>query len=393
MGEDGDVFKVEEYKERLKRTKEQMAIEGLEVLLVTNPSNMNYLTGYNAWSFYVHQMVVVLLDEEEPRWIGRKQDANAAKETTWLQHQHILFYNDDYIQSPILHPMDAIARVLDKFGKGSCRIGVEMENYYFTAKALKQLERGLPDAKFLDATLLVNYLRMIKSDKEINYIKKAAVIAGQSMEKALEAIEPGRRENDAVADIYHAQISGTASFGGDYPAIVPLLPAGKRTSSPHITWSDRPYKKKDTVIVELAGCYQRYHAPLARTVVLGEPTEKVKSLAEVVVEGLNAALTAVKPGVTCEEIEEIWRKSIEKHGFIKDSRIGYSVGLSYPPDWGEHTASIRAGDKTILRPNMTFHMIPGIWFDSYGVEISETFQVTETGCSTLTTFPRKLFIK
>ncbi|WP_153462027.1 MULTISPECIES: M24 family metallopeptidase [Sediminibacillus] len=387
------VFTKEEYKERLKRTKEQMAIDGIEVLLVTNPSNMNYLTGYNAWSFYVHQMVVVLPEEEEPRWIGRKQDANAAKETTWLQHRHILFYNEDYIQSAILHPMDAIARVLDKMGKGNCRIGVELENYYFTAKALIQLEIGLPNAVFHDATLLVNYLRMVKSDKEIHLMQKAAMIAGQTMEKAVEAIEPGRRENDAVADIYHAQISGTSSFGGDYPAIVPLLPAGKRTSSPHITWSDQPYKIRDTVIVELAGCYQRYHAPLARTVSLGKPTEKVKDLAEVVVEGLNDALNAVKPGFTCEEIEEVWRRSIAKHGFIKDSRIGYSVGLSYPPDWGEHTASLRAGDKTILRPNMTFHLIPGIWFDNYGMEISETFQVTETGSATLTDFPRKLFVK
>ncbi|SDJ80428.1 Xaa-Pro dipeptidase [Sediminibacillus albus] len=387
------MFTTEEYKERLRRTKEQMAVEGIEVLLITNPSNMNYLTGYNAWSFYVHQMVVILPEEEEPRWIGRKQDANAAKETTWLQHQHILFYNDDYIQSPIQHPMDAIARLLDKIGKGGCRIGVELENYYFTAKALKQLEKGIPNAEFVDATLLVNYLRMIKSDKEIGYMKRAAVIAGHAMKTAMDAIDSGRRENDAVADIYHAQISGTASYGGDYPAIVPLLPAGTRTSSPHITWSDRPYQDNDIVIVELAGCFQRYHAPLARTLVLGSPTDKVKNLSSVVVEGLNEALAAVKPGVTCEEIEEVWRKSIARHGFFKDSRIGYSVGLSYPPDWGEHTASIRRGDKTILRPNMTFHIIPGIWFDDYGVEISETFQVTETGCIALTDFPRKLFVK
>ncbi|WP_077625125.1 M24 family metallopeptidase [Sediminibacillus massiliensis] len=378
---------------RVRRTKEQMAITGIDVLLITNPSNMNYLTGYNAWSFYVHQMVMILIDEEEPRWIGRKQDANSAKETTWLQNKHILFYTDDFIQSPVKHPMEAIARALKKAGKEKARIGVEMENYYFTAKALKELEKGLPDAKFIDSTLMVNYLRMVKSETEIQYIKKAAVIAAKTMQTAIDSIEVGTRENDAVAEIYHAQISGTSTYGGDYPAIVPLLPSGTRTSSPHITWSDRRYEKDDTVIIEIAGCYERYHAPLARTLVLGTPSDEVRDLSEVVLEGLNETLNAIQPGQTCEEVESVWRDSIARNGFYKDSRIGYSVGLSYPPDWGEHTASLRNGDKTILKPNMTFHIIPGIWFDDYGVEISETFRITKTGCEVLTNFPRKLITK
>jgi Xaa-Pro dipeptidase len=277
--------------------------------------------------------------------------------------------------------------------KESCHIGVEMESYYFTAKACKLLEKGLPNATFIDTSLLVNYLRMIKSEKEIEYMKKAAVIAERAMWTAIDSIEIGIRENDAVANIYHAQITGTATYGGDYPAIVPLLPSGVRTSSPHITWTDRTFQKNDTVIIELAGCYQRYHSPLARTLVLGVPSHKVKDLSDVVLEGINDALLAVKPGVTCEEVEEVWRTSIAKHGFLKDSRIGYSVGLSYPPDWSEHTASLRKGDKTIIKPNMTFHMIPGIWYDDYGIEISETFQVTKKGCRTLTDFPRKLFVK
>ncbi len=100
-------------------------------------------------------------------------------------------------------------------------------------------------------------------------------------------------------------------------------------------------------------------------------------MAATVAEGLTEALNSIKPGVTCEEVERVWAKSIAKSGFIKDSRIGYSMGLNYPPDWGEHTASLRPGDKTVLQPNMTFHMIPGIWLDDCGVDISESFRVTE----------------
>ncbi|MBU8908030.1 M24 family metallopeptidase [Desertibacillus haloalkaliphilus] len=387
------MFTEEEYQERLKRTKERMDVEGIEVLLVTNPSNMNYLTGYDAWSFYVHQMVIVILEQDQPIWIGRKQDANAAKYTTWLDSKHIAFYTDEYVHSRTRHPMDYIAAYLTKIGVGNRVIGVEMENYYFTAKAFEQLKKGLAHAVFKDVTLLVNYLRMIKSDKEIRYMKNAATIAERAMQTAINTIAEGVRENDVVAAIYQTQISGTLEFGGDYPAIVPLLPSGEKTSAPHITWSDVTYKKNQTVIIELAGCYKRYHAPLARTVTVGFPTKEVKDLAEVVIEGINETLLAIQPGMTCEEVEAVWSQSIAKYGFMKDSRLGYSTGLSYPPDWGEHTASIRKGDKTILQPNMAFHLIPGIWYDDYGVEISESFYVTDTGCEAFADFPRQLFIK
>src|SRR5690606_32724366 len=132
---------------------------------------------------------------------------------------------------------------------------------------------------------------------------------------------------------------------------------------------------------------------LARTVHLGTPSDELKNLAQVTVEGLEACLAMIKPGVVMEEVCETWTKSIAKHGYEKESRIGYPIGVNYPPDWGEHTASIRKGDRTILQPNMTFHMIPGMWYDKSGFEISESFRVTENGCETLANLPRGLFVK
>lgn len=227
----------------------------------------------------------------------------------------------------------------------------------------------------------------------MDFIQKAATIATKTMMKGIERIEAGVRECDVVADIMHQQISGTEAFGGDYTAIVPLLPSGEKTSSCHLTWTDETYQEGDPVILELAGCYKRYHSPLARTLVIGQPKPEMEELADAAIEGIEAALDIIKPGVTCEEIELAWRKSIQKRGFEKESRIGYSTGLNYPPDWGEHTASLRPGDQTVLKPNMVFHMIPGIWFDTYGIEISETFRVTETGVEVLANVDRKLFIK
>ncbi|RYD04065.1 hypothetical protein N752_16880 [Desulforamulus aquiferis] len=239
----------------------------------------------------------------------------------------------------IKHPMDFVADILKEKGRANSTIAVEMDTYYFTAMCYERLKLGLSNARFKDGTLLVNWVRIVKSEKEIECMKKAACIVERVMQTGIDSINEGVRECDVVANIYHAQISGTTEFGGDYPAIVPLLPAGEKTSTPHLTWSDNKYKKGDTVILELAGCYKRYHAPLARTLSLGEPLPKVKELSEIVVEGINAALAVIKPGITCQAIEAAWKRVLEKSGFIKDSRIGYSMGLNYPPDWGEHTAA------------------------------------------------------
>lgn len=386
-------FYVSEYRKRLQRTKESMELQGIDVLLITDPANMNYLTGFDAWSFYVHQLLIVIADEDEPIWVGRGIDASAAAITTWLSRDNIIPYPDDYVQSALKHPMDFVADIIRHKGRESRVIGAEYDAYYFTAKNYIQLTKQLPDATFIDGTNLVNWIRIVKSETEIKLIERAATIVSETMVKGIERIQAGVRECDVVADIMHKQISGTDEFGGDYPSIVPLLPSGEKTSACHLTWTDETYKEGDPVILELAGCYNRYHSPLARTVVIGEPTQEMAELADVVIEGIEEALDVAKPGVTCEEVEAAWQKSIKKRGFQKESRIGYSTGLNYPPDWGEHTASLRPGDQTVLEENMVFHMIPGIWFDTYGVEISETFRVTKTGIEVLANVDRKLFIK
>ncbi|MFA1821970.1 M24 family metallopeptidase [Virgibacillus oceani] len=386
-------FSITEFKKRLENTKHRMQVKGIDVLLITDPANMNYLTGYDAWSFYVHQLLIVNLEEEQPYWIGRGLDANAARHTTWLDDMHILPYPDYYVQSDVRHPMDFVSGFLRQQQLHKLTIAVEMDAYYFTAQSYISLMKGLPDATFKDGTNLVNWIRIVKSEQEIDYIKKAAAISEKAMGVAYEQLNEGVRECDVVAAISHAQISGTEDYGGDYPSIVPLLPTGEKTSACHLSWTDETFQDGQPVIIELSGCYRRYHSPLARTVVIGKANEEIQRLSEIVIEGVNAALDTVKPGVSCEEIELAWRDSIDRNGIRKESRIGYSTGLNYPPDWGEHTASLRPGDKTILEPNMVFHMIPTIDLGHVGMEISESFRVTETGVDVLADYPRELYVK
>ncbi len=390
------VFDQTEYGDRITKTKERMNMYGIEVLLVTDPANMNYLSGYDGWSFYVHQLLVIAADEEEPIWVGRGMDAHGAKITTWLREENIRAYSDDYVQSSTKHPMNFVSTILKEKGWANKAIGVEMDQYYFTARCLTELRKDLPKALLKDATILVNMVRQVKSEKEISYLKRAARILERVMQVAIDSIEDGVRQCDVVGNIYHAQVSGTPEFGGDYPAIAPILRTGEGTAAAHLTWSDRKFQKNEVTTLELAGCYNHYNCPMCRTVYIGKPSDKLRWLADTVVMGLDKALDFIKPGVTCEEVEQHWRKALAASGIITESsyhRLAYSMGLGYPPDWGEHTASMRPGDKTILHPNMVFHAVPGVWEKNYGFGASEVFRVTENGCETLANFPRKLFIK
>ncbi|NLY44834.1 MAG: M24 family metallopeptidase [Tissierella sp.] len=386
-------FSKEEFQLRVQKVKEKMEERGIEVLLITDPANMNYVSGYNAWSFYVHQMVAVFLDEEEPVWIGRFMDAIAARKTAWLKHENIVGYSDNYVQSYERHPMDYVSDVLKERGQGNKRIAVEMDNYYFTAQCYESLKKGLPNATFEDARGLVNWIKVVKSDAEIEYMKRAGQIMTKGMTDAINYLNVGVRKCDMAAEIYRTFTSGTEEFGGDYASIVPLMPTGVDAGACHLTWTDEKYKDGDIVIFELAGCYRRYHSPMSRTISLGKPSEKLEETAKITIEGLNKVLDFIKPGVTAEEAEAVWANNLKKYGLFKESRIGYSTGLNYPPDWGEHTISIRPGDKTVLQPNMTLHVIPGMYFEDFGVEISDAIRVTETGCETLGNVERKLFIK
>ncbi|SHH38169.1 M24 family metallopeptidase [Desulfofustis glycolicus] len=388
------LFKEIEYRQRIDLARERMSEAAIEVLVVSDPANMNYLTGYDGWSFYTPQCLVLAIDEATPLWIGRGMDAAGARHTTFLPEERVIGYPDRYVHSPHCHPLNFVGDVIRERGWGARSIGVEMDAYYFTARSFAELQNSLPDARFVTADLLVNWIRLIKSEAEIELMRQAGQIANRVMTTAIERLEPGVRECDVVADVYRAQMSGTPEYGGDYPAIVPMMPTGEKTSAPHLTWTDEPYRSEQMVNLELAACRHRYHCPIARTAYLGKrPPAPLVELAEHTVEGLNLTLAAIRPGLRAEEVELVWRNHIAKAGLEKESRIGYSMGLNYPPDWGEHTVSLRPGDKTILQPNMTFHMILGMWMDTYGFECSESFRVTDKGCETFADVPRKLFVK
>ncbi|PZX19737.1 ectoine hydrolase [Palleronia aestuarii] len=386
-------FSRAEFDRRLGLVRSAMANEGLDALFVTNPSNMAWLTGYDGWSFYVHQGVL-LGHEGDPVWWGRRMDGFGAKRTVWMDDDHVSDYSDDYIQSDERHPMQTLATLMAERGFEAGRIGVEMENYYFTARAMEVLRTEMPKAAFHDATNLCNWQRTVKSTDELDFMRKAGAISTKMIEGIMERVEPGLPKNDLVAEIYRDALRGVDDAWGDYPAIVPLLPSGPDAAAAHLTWDGRPFAAGEATFFEISGCHRRYHAPLCRTVFLGTPPQDMLNAEAALVEGIEAGLDAARAGNRACDIANAMMAVLRKAGIERSGRMGYAVGLSYPPDWGEHTVSIRESDRTELKPGMTFHFMPALWMEDWGLEITETILIREGGhAECLCNYPRKLVVK
>ena len=386
-------FDLPEYQRRLAKTRSAMEAAGLDVLFVTDPSNQAWLTGYDGWSFYVHQGVIVPM-EGEPIWWGRYMDMMGGRRTCWMAHENILGYGDHFVQSTDIHPMQDLAEQLKARGYETARIGVEMENYYYSARAHAVLTSDLPNAEIVDATALVNWQRLVKSEAELAFIRKAAKITDKVMRTAIEGAAPGVRKNALVAEIMKAGIDGVGDDWGDYPAIVPLTPSGLDPTAAHLTWDGAPMREGEATFFELSGCYRRYHAPLSRTVFLGQPSDEMKRAEEAQLEGIEAGLNAARAGNRTCDIANAFMEVLARFGIERSGRMGYPIGLSYPPDWGERTASIRAEDTTVLEPGMVFHFMPALWMESWGLETTETILIGEEGAAKpLCSVERHLFVK
>ena len=387
-------FDRKEYRERRMRAAARAREEGFAGLLVADPANLYYLTGYNAWSFYMPQFLLLAADDGAVVFIARACDADGAHRTAKLDRDQIVGYPEATVHRRDVHPCTWAADYLRDAGWAARlaggRIAVEGDAHFFSVRSFLALRDGLPEWDLVDGHGIVNWLRLVKSDAEIELMRKAGRIVSNAMNTAIAAIADGVPQHQVVAEICHAQVAGLAGIDGDYPSIVPMLPSGAAADTPHLTWSDRPFAAGETVTIEIAGAHKRYHAPLARSLAVGTVPARLERLSAITVEGLGLAIEAVKPGVTAGAVADVYWSFLERHGLRKNSRLGYSIGIGYPPDWGEGTVSIRRDDSTVLQTNMTFHFIAGMWMDGYGVEFSESLRVAPEGSELFTDVPREL---
>lgn len=372
-------FPKEEYGRRLDRLRERMADQGLDLILLSGPENIFYLCGQQTPGYYTFQALCVPASGE-PFLVLRRLEAMNARLNTFLDD--IEGYADD------AHPAATLAEVLKARGWQGRRVGIDRNAWFFTVSLYERLHEAF--GPLLDASGLVEPLRRVKTPLEIEQMEHAARANDQGMGAGLAATREGVSENDVAAAIMAAAIRA----GSEYVGMEPFVTSGFRSGVPHTTWRRRRIQNGDVVVLETAACYNRYHVALFRTVAIGRIPELASDMYKVCGEALEVAIERLRPGSTCADVHNAVQEVIDRHGHTAGyrKRTGYSMGISFAPDWGEgNVLSLYRGVDVPLEPGMLFHVpITLRAYNRFTVAVSETVMVTEGQARTFSTIGRDL---
>ncbi|WP_068115951.1 M24 family metallopeptidase [Tropicimonas marinistellae] len=378
-------FSPEEYVRRYDIVQAAMAELDLDALLIRGPENITYFTGYETPGYYKYHCVIVP-KQGEPVFLVRDFEWINTPEFAWSTKLAKVFDWD--------HPPSVTANVLRQLGLNSnCRIGVEKQTFFYTVDEHETLLVACPENTFVDATQIMWNARMIKSAEEVAVMRRSARLVDLAMQAGWEATHPG-----ASGDEINAVVNKTLfENGGEYMGLPPFVLAGERSCLPHQTGGANILAANDVMYFEISASQRRYTAALMRTIFVGQPKDEWLRAAEACIEAVEAALDTIKPGATPHEADTAARAVTEKAGLgdLHRNRLGYSIGVSYPPDWGEgEIISLRQEEHRPLQPGMTFHMPPlCLKYREFGIGFSESIVVTENGCERLSKLGREIIIK
>ncbi len=368
-------FSTDEYRNRLAGLRTGMADRGIDTSFIAVPENIYYLTGYTTLGYYMYQSLIVPL-EGEPVLLTYREELINIERLSWLERYECYGVGDD--------PIEVTAKTARGMGVEGGTVSIEESGYFFPIRTYKRLMAELRGVSWEDGSGLVEAVRLRKSPGEIGYIRRAAAATMAGMREALACAAPGRTENDVAAEVYGA----TLRHGSEYPGSPPYVISGERSGLPHGTWEGRVLREGDIVFLEFSGCVKRYSAAMMRTGFIGEPPASVRGRAEAVIEGLEAAIAVIAPGVSSGAVDHACRSTVLRHGFGEHTHeTGYSIGVCYPPGWNEtHIMNLAPGGTTELEPGMVFHLVPSLIVPELNghVGFSETVVVTEAGCEVLT---------
>jgi Xaa-Pro dipeptidase len=372
-------FEKAEYDRRTARARKLLADAGIDVMVVTGPENIFYLTGQQTPGYYTFQALVLPV-EGEPAFVVRQLEYFNLIANTFIANAEVYGDGDQ--------PVNFLVNIIKAKGWASKRIAIDKRGWFLPIATYEALQDLL--GKIHDGAGIIEQLRIVKSPAELEKMAKAASYVEVGMRAGLAAVKLGASENDLVA----AMMGSAISAGSEYVGMEPLVSAGRRSGVPHGTWRRGRIGNNEPVFLEMAACHDRYHAALMRSAWLGAMPQVAIDMDKTCQEGLNAALDAIRPGALCEAPHNACQKVIDRAGYTQNfkKRVGYSIGISFAPDWGEGgILNLYTGVTTELRPGMTFHLPVAVRiYGQFTVGVSETVVVTETGCKPLSAVDRAL---
>jgi Xaa-Pro dipeptidase len=361
---------------RLTATRQIMDARGLDLIFLSAPEHVFYLTGLDHWGYFAPHVLIV----------------PAAGDLTLVTRamEHVAIRNQVRNASFVGHSdtetaADVLIRLLKDHVSGKS-IGIESASAGMSLAMGQTLQAGLAGARWIDITGVLDEMRLVKSIEEQGFMRRAAAAADAGTQAAIAAVHDGANEADVAADC----LAAMTRAGGTPPGFGPFLRPWHRMAEEHTTWGEGQHK--DAVFLEIAGCVARYNAPMGRLVNIGSISDEDAAMAEICGRAFDAALNALTVGALAQDVYNGWQSVVDAAGMPEYRRhhCGYLVGIGFPPSWtgGPRVTGLRHDSTREMQAGMTFHLMS--WFTETGrgnYFISNTVLLGADGAEVLTKTP------
>ena len=366
-------FTTQELKNRKNKVLKKMKDENIDALLMFKQESMYWLTGYDTFG-YVFFQCLVLNKSGNIILLTRAPDLRQAQNTSNINDIRI------WIDKDSANPNDDLKKILNELKLEGKKIGIEYNAYGLTGRNAILLNKSLEDyCKIQDQSELISKLRVIKSEEEISYVKKAAELADKALDEVWKNAKAGVNEGKILAEMQKIIFEN----GGDYPANEFIIGSGHNALLCRYQSEKRVLSNPDQLTIEWAGTYKHYHSAMFRTIPIGKANPKHYKMYDACIQALINCEKKLIAGNTVGEVFDTHAKTFDNLGYKKSrmNACGYSLGATFAPNWMDVPPMIFTGNPLILKPGMVFfmHMILMDSENQLAMNLGETYLINEKG--------------
>ena len=364
-------FSKSEFNSRKSKVLHSMKEQNLDAILMFRQESMYWLTGYDTFG-YVFFQTLILDQKGNTILLTRAPDLRQAQNTSNIKDIRI------WVDKDGSNPTNDLKIILDELNLKGKNLGIEYEAYGLTGRNALRLNKSLENyCSIEDKSELITKLRVVKSNEEIVYVKKAAELADKALDEVWKHTKAGISESKILAEMNKVIFEG----GGDYPANEFIIGSGNNALLCRYQAEKKTLSNPDQLSIEWAGTYRHYHSAMFRTIPIGKAHPKHYKMHDACIESLKNCENKLKPGNNVGEVFDVHAKTLDDLGFNKSrmNACGYSLGATFSPNWMDTPPMIFSGNPLILKPGMIFfmHMILMDSKNQLAMNLGETYLVTE----------------
>lgn len=378
-------FPESEFCDRQRRVRSAIADAKLDWLLVINPVSLHWLIGSDTKGYTSFQCLPLSAKPGRLIMFARETDRNELEDDTLADA--VRGWNGREPEDP----MEAFARLVDDLGLRNARVGMEVPSWYLHPHHYRRIRSMLGDALVAEPSTLILDLKLVKSDRELAYIRQSARIAGEALDALLGRVEEGRTELELAAAAFETLLSA----GSGLPASTMNLVTGERCSTVLGAPTERRLRRGDPGHAEVAAAYRRYTSTIGRVWSLGAPSRRMTGLHDVVRRASEACIGAMRNGIRTTVPHQAAKQVFVDAGLDKyrQHTTGYGMAAGFPPSWGE-PVNMFGGNGYTLRAGMVVSVEPNLFIheERLGVRLIDNVLITETGAELLSPRPRELVV-